>query len=316
MLKFKPQFFLQNTHLQTILPWLLRKNLKIKYQQERLELPDGDFLDLFFTKNYTAKKVILVLSGLEGCHNSHYMKGLSLFFMNNPDYSLIAMNHRGCGYQTNRLLTSYHAGKTEDLNFVVNYLIKEKKITQIALVGFSMGGNILLKWLGETANWNKIKAAVAISTPFKLYDTALWLKKTGSKIYKTYLLNKLKQALTKKAQFQKIPAIDKLAKIKELIDFDATYTAPLNKFKSVEDYYLKSSCYPFLKKITTPTLLIQAKDDPIVPSFSIPILADLSDSITLEASNYGGHSGFIYWQQNIQYWLENRIFSFIKQFDN
>lgn len=312
-MKFTPQKWLKHSHLQTILPWFLRKKLKVKYQKERLELPDSDFLDLFFTQNYEHTNIILALPGLEGCHNSHYLKGLNLYFNNKKNYTFMVLNHRGCGVQTNRLLASYHGGKTEDINFVVNYLTK-KNIKNLFVVGFSFGANIVLKWLGEIGANKKITSAIAVSPVFKLHPTCLWLKNKAPKIYNSYYLKLLSKTLTAKNQQQAVPHFKKLEKIKDLMKYDDTYTAPLNHFKNAEDYYQKASCYPFLKKIKVPTLILHSKDDPIIPDTTIPQKEDLSNAITLNLQNNGGHLGFIYWRKGFRYWIEEKIDNFITNF--
>lgn len=305
---FRPAWWLPGPHLQTLYPSLLRRRRLPPLTRERLELPDGDFLDLEWTGK-TAGSVVLMLHGLEGSLESHYTGGM-LGVLAQQGYNACMMYLRGCSGEPNRLPYSYHSGKTDDLDFVVRAIQDRLPETALAIIGFSLGGNILLKWLGEQGASAGIRTAVAISVPFDLNQAALRLEHGWSRIYQHHLVKKLHGSARRKARLHQLPwPAERISELNTFRRFDNEITAPLNGFRDVDDYYTRASSKQYLKAIQVPTLLIQARDDPFLPATALPQDDDLSPTVTLELSNRGGHVGFVSGRNPVrpQYWLEQRI---------
>lgn len=223
------------------------------------------------------------------------------------------MQFRGCSGRHNRLDRSYHSGDTGDINTLATELKSRYPGRMLAAIGVSLGGNVLIKYLGEQGDNSPFKAAMAISIPFDLANCATVLKTGFSRIYQRYLINSLSEKVRDK--FKDRPAPIDLSKLDEWTDFflfDDNVTAPLNGFKNVDDYYTKSSCKQFIKHITTPTLILQSKDDPFMNEAALPNEDELSPSVTLELTKQGGHVGFIYGSSpfNVKYWTEKKLVEF------
>lgn len=310
---FKPAWWLPGPHLQTI--WAARHYPKIDYvlRRERLELADGDFLDLDYLDQLKAPRVLLI-HGLNGGLNAPYIERM-LQAIKNQGWGAIVMHLRGCSGEANRLARSYHAGETADVQIVIQKLQQDAQ-TPLAVIGYSLGGNILLKYLGDTEIKNFLTAAIAISVPFELKKAALSLNKGGAKFYQWWLLNDLRKFVRHK--FKKtLPPFDLnlIKKLKNFYDFDHHVTAPLNGFENAEDYYAQSSCRQFLKNIQTSTLIIHAKDDPFMSEDVIPMQQELSNAIRFELLSSGGHVGFVGGDKIFrpEYWLEVRVIEFLKE---
>jgi predicted alpha/beta-fold hydrolase len=227
-------------------------------------------------------------------------------------YQTCFMHFRGCSGKPNKLNRSYHSGETEDLSSVIAHAEKSSGKPVYAAIGYSLGGNVLLKWLGEQGEQSKIQHAVAVSVPYILSDAAKRMNQGVSKNYQNYLLTKLRQSYQQKYQHRASPLNVDIDQLKDFASFDDQVTAPLHGFKDSEEYYRLSSSRQYLKHITTPTLLIHSKDDPFMFTTTIPNENDLSPSITLEVANSGGHVGFISGTIKPQRWLEQRIIKFIQ----
>ncbi|MDD5462258.1 MAG: hydrolase [Methylococcales bacterium] len=321
---FKPSWWLNNAHLQTIYPALLRKSPpQITTRRERLVTPDNDFIDIDFCGEGESPLIIL-LHGLTGSSQSGYIKGLQLELLT-QGFRSAALNFRGCSGEYNRLARCYHSGETEDIHFLYQTLRQREPGTSFAAVGFSLGGNVLLKWLGEQGNKLSLFAAIAVSVPLVLGSCASKLDNGFSKIYRDHLLRELKYyVLAKQQHLERLGEIHEAKKLKELGDlsginsfwqYDDRIVAKLHGFKNVHDYYQGSSSRQFLKSITLPTLLIQASDDPFITADVLPEQAELSSSVTLEITQGGGHVGFITGANPFKpdYWLDQRILEFLKQ---
>jgi len=314
---FKAAWWLPGPHLQTIWPPLFRreqKNLRLK--RERIELPDNDFIDLDWVASAEKNSpIVLIMHGLEGSVHSPYARGM-LEAMTKQGWRSAVVHFRSCSGELNRLPRTYHCGDTSDIAGVVDFIHEREPNTPIVAVGFSMGGNILLKWLGETGKQNPLTAAVAISVPYSLEKTIEKLQHGFSRFYHWHLLRCLQHKVTQKFCTQPSPIpLPPIANLRTMREFDDKITAPLHGFIDAEDYYTVSSCRQFLKDITVPTLLLQAKDDPFMPSDVIPELHELPASVQLEVSARGGHVGFVSgrfpWRP--EYWLEQRVPSFLAQ---
>lgn len=305
---FKPAWWLPGPHLQTLWPNLLRRRPCVALRRGRLELPDGDFLDLDWTTG-SAGPLVLVLHGLEGRSSSHYAAGL-MQAVHACGMRAVLMHFRGCSGEPNRLERSYHSGETGDLEHVVRVLREREPGTPLAAVGYSLGGNVLLKWLGERGEQAPLAAAVAVSVPFDLHRAAWRLERGLSRLYQWALLRSLRRSVGRKFRRRTAPFdLTAVAQLASFRAFDGHVTAPLHGFRDADDYYTRSSCGQYLKRIAIPTLVLHALDDPFMTADAVPAAAELSEKITLELSARGGHVGFVAgalpWQP--RYWLEERI---------
>ncbi len=310
---FKPPWWLSNPHAQTIWSTLTQRKVRLTEQWERVELPDGDFLDLTWDAsnwNQLDKPLVLILPGLEGSIHSTYAKGL-MQALSNQEFRPVFMHHRGCSGVPNRFARSYHSGKTDDIAFIAEKLKNANPSTTLQAIGISLGGNALLKWLGETGGNNPLDSAIAISVPFNLPIVANRLMTGFSRIYQAWLLRKLKRNIKLKIDKSTYPLKFKEIKtIRTFWQFDNLVTAPLHGFNDVHDYYKKASCRQYLGEIAKPTLIIHAKDDPFMTPEIIPSENELSKSTRLLLSDCGGHVGFIKGLRS-KSWLEENLPEFL-----
>lgn len=308
---FKPAWWLRSAHLQTIWPSLFRHTRPLQVTWERLELADGDFIDLAWRRR--EGPLVLLIHGLEGSLQSHYATPM-LRQLEEQGFSTVFMHLRGCGREPNRLDRSYHSGATEDLSEVLLQLGARGERPD-ALVGISLGGNLLLKYLGENGRDAATRAAVAISVPFRLATAASHMERGPARIYGRYLLNKLLRSYREKFSHRPPPLEVNIDRIDSIYAFDQQITAPLNGFDGADDYYHRCSCIGYLKRIETPTLILHALDDPLMQPDAVPQLKELGPGVTLEQCRHGGHVGFI--QGHVpgrpRYWLEQRVPAFLKQ---
>lgn len=312
---FRPAPWARNAHLQTSCPTLLRRVvLPQLYQRERIELPDGDFLDVDWLPA-GSRPVALLLHGLEGCSRTPYMLGLARALHANG-WAVGAVNFRGCSGEPNRLRRSYHSGATEDLRSVLersSHLANRDR--SIVLAGFSLGGNLLLKYLGESQPDPRIRAAAAISVPCDLAESATRLAKPGNRVYMRRFLGYLYQKVCDKNRVM-AAGFDEAAfrRMRTFAEFDGAYTAPEHGFASAEAYWSACSANRFLAAITTPTLLIQAADDPFLGPNCYPAgIAEGHKALQLEMPTHGGHVGFMErLRDRGPWWLERRVTSFFE----
>ncbi len=305
---FKPAWWLPSPHLQTLWPVVARRKPRIPLRRERWELPDGDFLDLDWIAE-GAGPIVVVLHGLEGSVNSHYARGM-LNAIRDHGWRGVVMHFRGCSGEPNRLSRGYHSGETSDLNAFVQKLLLDYPDTPVAVVGYSLGGNVLLKWLGEGNGPRPIRCGVAISVPFLLGRTADRLERGLSRVYQWWLLRSMRASATRKARLGLTPFDPvELGRIRTFRSFDDRVTAPLHGFDGVDDYYARSSSRQYLSAIRTPTLIIHALDDPFMFPDVVPGPEELSPAVELQVSAGGGHVGFVQgtlpWKP--RHWLETRI---------
>jgi uncharacterized protein len=313
---FKPAWWCRHRHTQTLYPALFRKHPQIKLNNEQLELPDGDFIDLVWTEDQQDinTPLVILLHGLEGSINSPYAKGI-LKTISDNHWQGVLMHFRGCSGRHNRLDRSYHSGETGDLHTLISVLKERYPERPLAAIGISLGGNVLLKYLGEQNSQCRLTAAMAVSVPFDLADGAITLNKGFSKLYQWHLINSLQKKVRDKFKDRTTPiTMDKLNEWKDFYSFDHNVTAAIHGFKSADDYYTRSSCKQFLKDITTPTLILHSKHDPFMSQNAIPSENELSECITLELTEHGGHVGFIYGNNpfNAKYWIEKQLIDFLK----
>jgi predicted alpha/beta-fold hydrolase len=309
---YKAPYFFRKGFVSTVYSGLFRNVNGLQQERERIELSDGDFLDLdwSFAKAKT-NKLIIVLHGLEGNAQRPYMTGTAkLFTENNID--AVCVNFRGCSGEPNRKYYSYHSGATQDLHEVVQHIIESKHYSEIYIKGFSLGGNVTLKYLGERDNVpSQIKAGIAVSVPCFLKGSALELHTFKNILFhdrfKRYLVERLK---LKQKQYPDKLKIEDINSIKTLNDFDNIYTSKAHGFIDAQDYYEKSSSLQFLNNIKTPTLIINALNDSFLSPECYPVKeAKNNSNLHLEMPNYGGHVGFV--KLNKFYYNETRALDFI-----
>lgn len=321
---FKPAWWLKNAHLQTIYPALFRKTIILKDSwRERLITPDNDFIDLDWCGN-AKQPLVVLLHGLTGSSESGYIKGLQKKLLE-QGYRSVVLNFRGCSGESNNLARCYHSGDTEDIDFLYHTLRQREPDMDIAVVGFSLGGNVLLKWLGEQGNNLTLFAAIAVSVPLVLSACATKLDSGFSRFYRGNLIRELKEYIHNKAdhllkigqaqEAKKIHQLGDLSAIQSFWQYDDQVVAKLHGFDSAEDYYKQSSSRFFLKTIAIPTLLIQSEDDPFMTHEVIPYKNELSQKIILEITQGGGHVGFVAGMVPFcpHFWLERRIPEFLQQ---
>ncbi|WP_020530946.1 YheT family hydrolase [Flexithrix dorotheae] len=307
--KFTPPIFLRNNHLHTIFPVLFRKVKDVNYVRERLNLKDGDFIDLDWQKN-DSKKVALLIHGFEGSTDSLYLKAMA-HAMLKSGWDIVGMNLRGCSGELNHLYRSYHSGASEDVEEVVNYLANQYNYEELMVIGFSLGGNMTLKYLGEAGKKQSpdiLKSAVAVSVPCDLGSAA----DTINRFYANRFLKTLKPKLIQKIKkYSSALTIEDVKKIKTLREFDDIYTAPVHGYENATDFYSKCSSRHFIKNIEIPTLLISALDDPFLTKKCFPFKeAQQNPNFYFLATQNGGHVGFVEFNADGEYWLEKRIVDF------
>jgi predicted alpha/beta-fold hydrolase len=288
-----------------------RSPSSIKFLWERLELPDGDFLDLAWSGKAKGP-IVIVLHGLEGSYRSRYASGI-LKAIAQRGWRGVLLHFRGCSGEPNRLIRSYHSGDTGDFQALLSTLRQREPDTPLAAIGYSLGGNVLLKWLGESKQAGLI-AAVGVSVPFDLARAAWQLEQGLSQVYQWSLVKALQRSVQRKFRYRDCPFdLKALERVRTFKKFDDLITAPLHGFIDANDYWQRSSCRPFLCKIQIPTLILHSMDDPFLPEDAIPSASDLSPAVQLELSSWGGHVGFIsgHWPWQPQYWLEQRITAFL-----
>jgi uncharacterized protein len=311
---YQKPFYLLNGHWETIVPSIFRKVKGVIYERERLELSDGDFLDLDWLKNKSTKLVI-ISHGLEGSSERHYSKGMAKYFFQRG-WDAIAWNCRGCSGEINRLPRFYHHGATEDLKAVVDHAIQLGRYTSIALVGISMGGSMTLKYLGEQSNQlhPSIKKAATFSVPCDLGSGAAELDKPNKKFYLQRFLKKLSKKIEAKSKvYPQMVSHEGFDKIKSFRQFDDRYTAPLHGFVGAQDFYQRTSALNFIPSITTSVLIANALNDPFLPDACYPYeIAKNHPYVFLEIPATGGHVGFTLAGKE-ENWMEVRAFEFISK---
>lgn len=317
---FKPAWWLGNAHAQTLFPTLTRRMQLPFDKHERFELPDGDFIDLAWAVNGLTEEapLVVLLHGLGGGTNSAYVSGL-LHAVNRCGWRGVLMHFRGASQEPNRLPRAYHSGDTADMDYLLHVLAKREPQSKKAVVGVSLGGNVLLKWLGERGSQSLIQAAVAVSVPFELRLVADRINQGFSRVYQSYLLRRLRGVFERK--FERYadsfpPSIRDIDSLRCFWTFDEHITAPLHGYPHVHAYYREASSRQYLPTIATPTLIIHALDDPFMTADIIPKVDELSKETTLELSHKGGHVGFVSGQIPGRpiYWLDQRIPQFLRDY--
>ncbi|CAM3951472.1 putative esterase YheT [Pseudomonas reidholzensis] len=316
--RFRPAIGLANPHLQTLWGPLWRKPPALERDRERVWLADGDFIDLdWHGPHVHDAPLVVVLHGLTGSSSSPYVKGLQ-HALQVRGWASVAVNWRGCSGEPNLLARSYHSGASEDLAEIIRHLRAQRPLAPLYAVGYSLGGNVLLKYLGESGLDSQLQAAVAVSVPFRLDQCADRIGLGFSKVYQAHFMREmLAYVQDKQRHFRDQGHHDRLAQLERLgtlrnlrtfWDFDGKVTAPLNGFNDAHDYYRRASSRYYLGENRTPTLIIHASDDPFVFGHSLPSADELAPQTQFELHQRGGHVGFVEGSlRKPGYYLERRI---------
>lgn len=303
----------KNTFFNTIYPAIIRKVEGVNYVRERLELEDGDFLDLDWSK-VGSRKLVLVLHGLEGQADRAYVQGMVKHF-NQNGWDGLGLNYRGCSGEPNRVLQSYHMGATADVKWLVEHLAAQDNYDELVLVGFSLGGNVTLRYIGENkgAYPSILKGAVAFSVPCDIQSANVEIHRWYNYLYLRRFLTSLNEKARLKAK--QFPSQVQLPNRmpKTFYHFDDWFTGPIHGYKNGVDYYKRASSLPLLSTIDLPVLLVNAQDDTFLSSACYPVeIARKSEHFFFEMPKYGGHVGFSHFAGDRPYWSEKRAFDFIQ----
>ncbi|MGL5385108.1 MAG: hydrolase [Enterobacterales bacterium] len=317
---FRPLTGASNPHLQTLLPRLVRRRVLLQPHWQRLELPDGDFVDLAWSEDPQLardKPRVVLFHGLEGNFYSPYAHGL-LNAWREQGWLGVVMHFRGCSGVPNRKQRIYHSGETEDARFFLRWLRDSFGEVPTAAVGISLGGNMLAYYLAQQGNDSLLQAAVVVSAPLMLEPCSLRMEQGFSRVYQRYLLGQLKQNATRKLLYYpgSLPLdLLQLSKLRRIREFDDVITSRIHGFSDAVDYYRRCSALPLLPQITTPLLIIHAKDDPFMTDAVIPDLSSLPSNIEYQLTECGGHVGFVGGTlKKPQMWLEQRIPAWLSPF--
>jgi predicted alpha/beta-fold hydrolase len=292
---YRAPVWLPGGHLQTIYPSLLLRGARAAYRRERLELADGDFLDFDWADTAPDAPVVVLLHGLEGSSDSPYARHL-MHALRARGWNGVVAHFRGCSGEDNRLPRAYFAGDSDEVGRILEHVRVRFPAQRRHAVGVSLGGNALLRWLGEqgdaAARW--LDRAAAVSAPVDLVAAGEALDRGfNRRVYTARFLATLKaKALRKAQQFPGLLDAAAIAGAATFREFDTLVTAPLHGYRDAEDYWLRVSSKPLLKYITLPTLILNARNDPFLPAAALPTAADVSATVTLEQPATGGHVAF------------------------
>lgn len=309
-----PPFFYLNGHFETILPSIWRKVDGVTYEREQIETPDSDFLNLDWSK-VGGKQLLLVSHGLEGDSQRHYARGLVKLF-NQKEIDVLVWNNRSCGGEINRQPILYHHGSAYDLDTVVKHVLSKTSYAGIFLSGISMGGAQTLNYLGQQGkNLSPlIQRAAVYSTPVHLPSSAATLRRPTNTFYARKFMGKLKKKMEAKGkQFPGLVDLDRLPKVRNFDEFDTEFTAKLHGFKDAADFYEQASPHTRIQDIGIPTLILNAKNDPLLGEECYPVaFAKSSELLFLEMPERGGHTGFTIPSSEFNY-AEYRLLEFLTQ---
>lgn len=312
---FRPAWWLPDRHRQTLGARCLRRRSKVALRRERIATTDGDFLDLDWTTPLNNDRpLVVVLHGLEGSARSGY--ALELYRQTAAaGADAVGLNFRSCSGELNRARRLYHSGETGDLELVLELLADRLPGRPLAAVGVSLGGNVLLKHLGERGADTPLAAAASVSVPFDLAAGARFMERGFARVYVVALLRSLKRKLrARAAEFGGLVDLPRALEARTFWEFDDAATAPLHGFGSAADYYARSSSGPLLDRIRVPTLLLQSRDDPFVPAVAIPE-ATVASSPSLHGGivDAGGHVGFVSGASPLRprFWAERSAARFV-----
>ncbi len=316
--RFSPAWWLPNPHLQTLWGKFLRRQPHYTTRVERLDTADGDFLDLHHVDAPAGAPILVLLHGLEGSVRSHYIQAL-LGEASRRGWRATALIFRSCGGEVNRTRRFYHSGETTDISFAIDHLLYAFPGSDMVIAGVSLGGNVLLKYLGERGGGvsARVKGAVAASVPFDLSRSARHIDEGFSRVYRRSFIKSLKRkAHAKLESFPDLASREAVTSAVTMVEFDNSFTAPIHGFQDAEDYYTRSSSIRWLEGISVKTLLLSAVDDPFLPGQvldDVREIADRNPALELEFTARGGHVGFVGGRNPLHpvYYLEQRVGDFL-----
>jgi uncharacterized protein len=301
---YRAPFWLPGGHLQTIYAAAMMRPSATPYRRERWETADGDFIDLDWVegqnqgsriKDQGKVPLVVLFHGLEGCSNSHYALAL-MREIYTRGWRGAVVHFRGCSGEPNRLPRAYHSGDTAEVDWIMRRLQDERGGGALFAVGVSLGGNVLLKWLGEqeSAATGLVTRACAVSAPVDLMIAGDALGQGFNRCYARYFLATLKRKSAAMAQtFPGLFDLQRVLAARTLREFDDVVTAPLHGFRDTDDYWTRASSKPLLRRIRVPTLMINARNDPFLPHHALPQPGEVSADVALEFPETGGHAGFV-----------------------
>lgn len=316
---YKAPWAFKSAHLNTIYPALFRHTPFLTTTRERIDTPDGDFIDIDWARSTQSQRTVVISHGLEGSSQGHYVKGM-VQTLGNAGWNICAWNFRGCSGEPNLRLQSYHSGATDDLDWVIQHILQKNPTTEISLIGFSLGGNLTLKYIGEQKNSlpSAVRSACCFSVPCDLASSARKLEQPSNRIYMQRFMRLLRPKVREKIQRFPDQLTDHgLQQMQTFAEFDDAYTAPIHGFRDANHYWRESSCTQYLADIQIPTLLINAADDPFLSPSCFPTQeAQKSKHLHLEIPPHGGHVGFVQFNRQNRYWSEQRALEFLKTYAN
>lgn len=319
--RFVPAWWMRNAHLQTLWGKLVRKLPPAPVETEIWTAPDGERLEIHRLKSPGSKARLVLLHGLEGSLHSHYAQGL-LWQAHKRGWNADLLIFRTCGTTVSTTPRMYHSGETTDIAWVVERIVAEDPGTPIGLIGVSLGGNVLLKFLGERGREvpSQIRAAAAISVPFDLERSSCYIDQGFSRVYQWHFMRTLRRkAKAKLTQFPLLADLSRVEAAKTMYDYDDVMTAPVHGFRDATDYYTRSSSIHWIEQIAVPTLLLSAVDDPFLPPAvldAVRMRASKNSNLHLEFHPHGGHVGFIAGSNPLHpnYYAEQRAADFVSRF--
>lgn len=317
---YRAPAWLPGGHLQTLYPPLCAARLRVSYRRERWDTPDGDFIDLDWLDNRdsgkTTRPLVALFHGLEGGSGSHYASAL-MAALRDAGWRGVVVHFRGCSGEINRLPRAYHSGDSAEIDWILRRLRQHYPAVPLYAVGVSLGGNALLKWLGEQhgAAAGVIKAAAAVSAPVDLMAAGDALGTGFNLVYtRNFLVTMKRKTLAKLARFPDLCDRGAMLRSRTLREFDNAVTAPLHGFRDTDDYWTRASAKPLLADIAAPTLMLNARNDPFLPARALPRAEEVADCVRLELPATGGHVGFIAgaFPGRLD-WLPQRILGFFRE---
>ncbi|MEZ0148541.1 MAG: YheT family hydrolase [Candidatus Reddybacter sp.] len=311
---YKTRYLGRFGHFQTIYPSLFRRVQNVPWRRERITTADGDFIDLDWLVNH-CPRLLLLCHGLEGSSDTHYIKGMARACAS-AGWDVVAYNFRGCSGEPNRVARSYHSGSSDDLAFVISHALAARPYRKLALTGFSLGGNQVLKYLGEHRDDRppQLCGGTAISPPCDLSACSDLLEQGDNWLYKVRFLRSLLAKVDAKRSLieAEIGALN-TKKCRSIREFDEHFVAPLNGFASAEDYYQRSSSRQFLSRIEHPVLLLSSFDDPLLAPSCYPSAAEINNArVRLAYTPHGGHVSFMQAHPQGWYWGEQKNVKFLE----
>ena len=313
--RFAPAWWLPGAHAQTVYGSLFAPAPRVDFRRERWDTPDGDFVDVDFVDGPAHAPWVHLFHGLEGSSDSPYARNL-MDHVKRRGWRGSVLNFRGRSGEANRLARAYHSGDSEEVDWVLRRFRERLEGATVYVVGVSLGGNALAKWLGERGEEarNVVDRVVVVSAPYDLMAAGDALERGFAIFYARHFLVTLKtNSLAKLERFPGLFDAARVRRARTLREFDDAFTAPVHGFRDCDDYYIRSSSKPWLSKIRVPTLLVNARDDPFLPGAVLPTEREVSEAVSLEFPAKGGHVGFVSGPLpgNID-WLPRRILHFLE----